>query len=182
MALSTASVNNGGQTGFPLVFGDLHVFYSETDYQQDKIGTLAGQALEYVFFDNYGADGNGNSLFTPYADAIEGKVVLCSRGTSSFYQKVNAAAAAGAIACIIYNNQAGVINMNLTGITTTIPAVSILQSDGLAIKAQSTPVTAAQTTCFRLSARDRRCRSHWGWGSRAPPRGCRVRRRPPSHR
>ena len=146
--LGTASVNNGGQTGFPLVFGDLHVFYSETDYEQDKIGTLAGQELEYVYFDNYGADGDGNSLFTPYADAIEGKVVLCSRGTSSFYQKVNAAAAAGAIACSIYNNQAGVINMNLTGITTKIPAVSILQSDGLAIKAQSTPVTAEDGTTY----------------------------------
>ena len=147
-SLTVASVDNLGQTGYPLLFGDLHVFYSETDYQQDKINTLAGGELEYVYFDNYGADGNGNSLFTPYADAIAGKVVLCSRGTSSFYQKVNAAAEAGAIACIIYNNQAGVINMNLTGITTKIPAVSILQSDGLAIKAQSEAVTAEDGTTY----------------------------------
>ena len=148
-SLTVASVDNMGQTGMPLIFGDRHVFYSESSgYGNDPISTLAGQELEYVYFDNYGADGDGNSLLEPYADAIAGKVVLCSRGTSSFYQKVNAAAAAGAIACIIYNNQAGTINMNLQGVTTNIPAVSILQSDGNAIKAQSTAVTAEDNTVY----------------------------------
>lgn len=148
-SLTVASVDNMGSTGYPLLFGERNVFYSETSgYGNDPISTLAGQELEYVYFDNYGADGDGNSLLEPYADAIAGKVVLCSRGTSSFYQKVNAAAAAGAIACIIYNNQAGTINMNLQGVTTNIPAVSILQSDGNAIKAQSTAVTAEDNTVY----------------------------------
>ena len=138
--LATASVDNVGQTGYPLIFGDVHVFYSETDYDQDPIISLAGEEREYIFFENTGVDGNDVDLLAPYADAIAGKVLLCSRGASSFYQKVNAAAAAGAIGVVIYNNQPGIINMNLTGITTTIPAVSILQSFGEAIKAQSTPV------------------------------------------
>jgi lactocepin len=147
-SLGVASVDNLGQTGKPLMFGDLAVFYSETGYGCDPIVSLADQDLEYIFFENFGADGNGNSVLTPYADAIAGKVVLCSRGTSSFYQKVNAAAAAGAIACIIYNNQPGVINMNLEGVTTHIPAVSITQADGQAIKAQSEAVTAADGSTY----------------------------------
>ena len=145
-ALTVASVDNVGQTGKPLMFGDLHVFYTETNgYGNKPIATLAGDEVEYILFDNVGADGNGNSLLTPYADAIAGKVVLCSRGTSSFYQKVNAAAAAGAIGCIIYNNQTGTISMNLTGLTTDIPAVSITRADGDAIRAQS-EVTADESS------------------------------------
>jgi|GEM_PF-366004 Bacterial surface proteins containing Ig-like domains len=148
-AFTVASVDNSGQTGMPLLFGDKHVFYNETSgYGNDPISTLAGKEYGYVYFDNYGADGDGNSQLAPYADVIEGKVVLCSRGTSSFYQKVNAAAEAGAVACIIYNNTTGAINMNLTGVTTNIPAVSILQADSLAIKAMSEPVTAEDGTTY----------------------------------
>ena len=148
-ALTVASVDNQGQTGMPLLIGDLHVFYSETSgYGNNPIATIAGNEYEYVYFDNFGADGDGNSLLAPYADAIEGKIVFCSRGTSSFYQKVNAAAAAGAVACVIYNNQPGVINMNLSGVTTNIPAVSITQADGLAIKAQSEAVEAGDGTTY----------------------------------
>ncbi len=148
-SLTVASVDNLGQTGMPLIVGDLHVFYSETSgYGNNPIATIAGNEYEYVYFDNFGADGDGNSLLTPYADAIAGKIVFCSRGTSSFFQKVNAAAEAGAVACVIYNNQAGVINMNLSGVTTNIPAVSITQADGLAIKAQSEAVEAADGTTY----------------------------------
>ena len=148
-SLTVASVDNLGQTGMPLIVGDLHVFYSETSgYGNNPIATLAGNEYEYVYFDNFGADGDGNSLLAPYAEAIAGKIVFCSRGTSSFFQKVNAAAQAGAVACVIYNNQPGVINMNLSGVTTNIPAVSITQADGLAIKAQSEAVEAADGTTY----------------------------------
>ena len=140
-SLGVASVDNLGQTGMPLLFGDLHVFYGETSYNNPPITTLADQeSINYIFFDNKAVDANGNDLLAPYADAIEGKVVLCSRGDSSFYQKVDAAAAHGAIGCIIYNNQAGTINMDLSSMTSHIPAVSITQADGAAIRAISEAV------------------------------------------
>ena len=50
-----------------------------------------------------------------------GKIAVCSRGTTSFYQKAEAAVANGAIATIIYNNQPGSISMDLTDYTQTAP-------------------------------------------------------------
>ena len=140
--LCVASVDNAGQTGFPLYVGDLAVFYNESaTYGNKPIATLAGEDRNYIFFENTGVDGNDNDLLAPYAEAIAGKIVLCSRGASSFYQKVNAAAAAGAIGVVIYNNDSAFNGMNLTGITTDIPAVIITKADGMAIKGQSEAVT-----------------------------------------
>lgn len=85
-------------------------------------------------------------------------IALISRGTCPFEEKINNAQAAGATVAIIYNNAAGVINMN-TG-AATLPAYSILQSEGNDIVAFITgilpdrifsdgfdgPVTPAPTT------------------------------------
>lgn len=138
-SLCVASVDNAGKTGCYLTFGDRNVFYSETSGTNEPINTIAGEH-EYIFFDNYGADEEGNSVLTPYADVIEGKVVMVSRGNSSFFQKHMAAAGAGAVGCIVYNNQPGDINMDLTGSNATIPCVSITLDDGGAIRNMSTPV------------------------------------------
>lgn len=62
------------------------------------------------------------------ADALFGKIALISRGTCSFYIKINNAETLGAVAAIIYNNTTGIISMDTTG--STLPAGSILQSDG----------------------------------------------------
>lgn len=70
-------------------------------------------------------------LVTP--DALTGKIALISRGSCSFEIKINNAQALGALAAIIYNNTTGTLSM-ATG-TSTLPAGSILQSDGLALKA-----------------------------------------------
>jgi len=65
-------------------------------------------------------------------DELEGKIALISRGTCSFFEKINNAEDLGAVAAIIRNNQAGTIAMDTTG--STLPAGSILQSDGLLLK------------------------------------------------
>ena len=75
-------------------------------------------------------------------DVVKGKIVLVSRGSTSFYQKHDAAANAGALACIVYNNQPGAINMDLSSSSATIPCVSITQADGAVIRTNSTPVFA----------------------------------------
>lgn len=61
---------------------------------------------------------------------VAGKVALVQRGNISFGEKVDYAAAAGAVACIVYNNTTGSISMDLTGSVAAIPAVSITMADG----------------------------------------------------
>jgi len=147
-ALTVASVDNVGQTGMPLLFGDRHVFYSQTEgYGNEPISTIAGSEYQYVLVDGPGVDdndhvgGEGDQFAALGSEVLTGKVAMCYRGSSSFFAKANAAVAQGAVAVIIINNTTGVINMNLSGYEYTAPAVSILKADGDAIKAASEPVT-----------------------------------------
>lgn len=64
-----------------------------------------------------------------------GKVVLCERGTYSFAEKVAAVQNSGGVGAAIYNNAEGGFAGTLNG-TSTIPAISMSQADGLAAKNQ----------------------------------------------
>ncbi|MBQ1877926.1 MAG: S8 family serine peptidase, partial [Erysipelotrichaceae bacterium] len=153
--LSVASVDNKGTTAYSFDAAGIKCYYAETSYGNEPLATIAGD-YEYVLLDGPGVgidpanptvDANenvgkeGDQFWALGKEVIEGKVAFCYRGTSSFFAKANAAAAMGAKAVVIINNQAGVINMNLTGYTYTAPVVSILQADGDAIKAASEKVT-----------------------------------------
>ena len=114
--------------------------YTETVYTNTLISTLdtspvGGTRYGYVFL-------SGTGKAADYTDAVkeavEGKVVFVSRGGITFSEKHKNAAEAGAIACIVYNNQPGSISMALSDSSATIPCVSIAQTDGAAIKAIST--------------------------------------------
>ncbi|WP_460457856.1 S8 family serine peptidase [Arenimonas alkanexedens] len=74
-------------------------------------------------------DGCSPSPFV--ADSLIDSIAVIRRGTCSFAEKANNAAAAGAIAVIIANNQAGVILPQVPG--TTIPVFSVTQADGDAL-------------------------------------------------
>ena len=69
------------------------------------------------------------------AGTFQNGIAMIRRGTCSFAIKVNNAAAAGAVAVVIANNQAGVILPSVPG--TTIPTFSVVQTDGNAIAAHS---------------------------------------------
>ena len=146
-SFTVASVDNIGTTGMFLNVGELSFAFSETDYTNAPIATLdksedkSGTEYDYVFFNNYGADGDGNNQLTDYANITAGKVVFVSRGTSSFYQKHMAVEEVGGAACIVYNNAAGEINMNLEGSTATIPCVSITLDNAKAVLSVSEVVT-----------------------------------------
>ena len=135
-SLTVASVNNDGATGlFVMVDGQM-VVYNEmlegsdgSSYSNKPFSTIAGEQ-EFIFFNHIGADADGNSLFVGYEEEIEGKIVLCYRGSSAFYQKAEAAVEAGAIGVLIVNNQSGVINMDLTDYSYTQPVASLTQADG----------------------------------------------------
>ncbi|MGY6555984.1 MAG: S8 family serine peptidase, partial [Wenzhouxiangella sp.] len=67
-------------------------------------------------------------------DFFAGAIALVERGTCAFADKINNAAAAGAIMVIIRNNQAGNISMNTSG-QANVPAYSInSQATGTALR------------------------------------------------
>jgi serine protease len=68
------------------------------------------------------------------AISCTGKIALISRGTITFQAKVENATTAGCLGAIIYNNVAGNFNGTLN-VPQTLPAVSLSQEDGLALKA-----------------------------------------------
>ena len=69
---------------------------------------------------------------SPYAaGSLTGAIVVIRRGTCAFSEKTNNASAAGAIAVIIANNQAGTILPSVPG--TTVPVFSVSQTDGNAL-------------------------------------------------
>ena len=134
-SLCVASVDNAGITGIFFQVAGKSIVFQETEYSNVKLQTLAGEQ-GYIFIDGTGTEEDFGSL----ADVLKGKVAICSRGGNSFYEKAEAAVKYGAIATVIYNNQPGVINMDLSTYTKTEPCVSITQEDGDFIRANSTPV------------------------------------------
>ena len=135
-SLAVASVNNAAVTGSVLEFnGSYKATYTETTgYGNASILTLdvtgEGTSYDYVLLEGIGVEED-------YADVeVAGKVVLVSRGQTNFADKVNIAASHGAVAVVVYNNQDGIINMNLTGVSTTTPAVAITQAAKEAIASQ----------------------------------------------
>ena len=149
-SLTVASVDNDGFIGNYFLMGSDPIAMSETTgFSNEPISSIVGEHA-FVFFSEaatkYAVDAAGNNLLLAYADAVKDKIVFVSRGQSSFYQKHDAAAAAGALACVVYNNQSGSINMDLSSSTATIPCVSITQDDGELVRTQAEPVYAEDGT------------------------------------
>ena len=78
------------------------------------------------------------------AGTFTGQAVLVRRGTCSFYIKATNAQAAGAVAVVLYNNQAGALNATVAGTPpVTIPVVGIAAAQGAALDAA---ISAGPTT------------------------------------
>ncbi|MCQ2538013.1 MAG: S8 family serine peptidase, partial [Lachnospiraceae bacterium] len=146
-ALTVASVDNDGAIGKVIEVAGNTVPYSEsTTYGNKPLDTLAGDAdsaeVEYVFI-------NGFGQATDYEGIdVAGKVVFCSRGTTSFFEKANIAASLGAAATIIYNNTTGTIGLNLTGYEYSAPCVSIKLDDAAVIREASEAQTTADGVTY----------------------------------
>ena len=144
-SLAVASVDNAGfVTGFAPVItvGDKGAYYYDDNEYQDggtysnaPLRTLSGE-YEFVFLNNIGTPEQFAALGE---GALEGKIALCYRGTTSFAEKANAAVEAGAIAVIVVNNTTGYFFMNLTGYNYNAPAVTITLAHSEAFKVN--PVT-----------------------------------------
>lgn len=87
------------------------------------------------------------------AGSWAGKVVLCERGDIAFVDKVNAVKAGGGGAAVIYNNVPGGFTGTLgTGVTSTIPAISMSQADGQGLVANSLGQSANVSTIAETNA------------------------------
>ena len=141
-ALTVASAVNSGFTSSYFVSEDgkhtfvddasdsLAPFFLTLDTSADKNGT----DYPFVYFDGKGEESDYEGV------DVEGKIVFVSRGAITFGEKHMNAAAAGAKAVVIYNNQPGTISMTVKGSTATIPVVSIKQAEGAAVAATGTKV------------------------------------------
>ena len=135
-ALSVASIS-GTKSKYLIANNERVVFFTESNamnglpndfYEElykslgkDKSETLT---LEYVTVPGVGLGVN----FTALGD-LTGKVALIRRGDNTFEEKAKNAKAAGAVACIIYNNIEGNILMSM-GKSDHIPTISISKELG----------------------------------------------------
>ncbi len=134
--LAVASVDNDGSIGGYFQVGETRVFYNERLSMQDSMTSLdlsgTGTDYEFLLIDGIG-------LKEDYAGMdLTDKIVFCSRGEISFVEKANTATRLKAKAVVIYNNEPGIINMDLTDYYRSQPCVSITQEEGAAVKAAGT--------------------------------------------
>ena len=145
-SLSIASSDNASVSAGSITVGNHTFGFSETSgqYGLPLISSIPG-TYDFVMC------GLGNASDFNGVD-VDGKVAVISRGDISFIDKITNAYNAGAIAAIIYNNAAGVINMDLSSIGSNvdIPAVSITAEAGTYFEGQ-TQVTIGADTFIDMS-------------------------------
>lgn len=78
-------------------------------------------------------NGQDSSFFPP---AVNGQIALIERGTKTFKEKTLNAQNAGAVAAVIYNNEAGIFSGTLGEAGNWIPVIALAREDGLLEKAK----------------------------------------------
>lgn len=130
-AVSVASADNDLAEGPYITSGDRSIPITDTATRQSTrlSGKFGGKTLK-LFDAGYGTAQDYIGAEKPSGDWV----ALVSRGNSSFTEKQAEARKAGAAACIVYNNESGVISMQISG--DSIPCVSVSQKDGLFLRAE----------------------------------------------
>lgn len=111
--------------------------WSETNTLTVGTTTYSGNWIEFAARGSAtGALVNGGLCNS--AGSWSGKVVLCERGSISFFDKVSNVEAGGGAAAVIYNNASGNFVGTLgAGNSSDIPAISLSQEDGQFLVANS---------------------------------------------
>ena len=125
-ALSVASVDNVYTMSDYLTVGEDHkiAYTNGASGTNAPFNTLAGTPRQVV-----AVPGAGNAEDFSKVD-VKGKIALVQRGVIAFTEKYDNAQKAGAVGCLIYNNQAGTITMDLSQSKSTIPCASLTMADG----------------------------------------------------
>ena len=141
-AISVASAENDHVFSTYFSVGDDDFGYTDALGLYVDFRSLAGQELEYVMIPGLGeaADFEGVD--------VAGKIAVISRGAINFSLKLYNAEQAGAVGCIIYNNEPGSIGLQMTdeegnlndGITGNTPCVSVSMATGAALAAAENKV------------------------------------------
>ena len=138
-AFTVASVENDGGVGNYFAVNGRNMFYGElfngfgnTPFVGlDKSLNLDGTEYEYVFLDGMGYAEEYNGI------DVSNRIVFVSRGVLNFAEKANNALSRGAVAVIVYNNEAGLHGMDLTGLYYAAPVIAITAEDAYAIRQMS---------------------------------------------
>jgi minor extracellular serine protease Vpr len=103
-------------------------------YSPSGDGISVSSTLSAKVIDVQSLDGTGLGCSAFASGSLSGSIALIERGTCYFSVKAGNAAAAGAVAVIVYNNVSpGLVSMD--GLSSvSIPAVAISQSDGATLK------------------------------------------------
>lgn len=130
---SVASViNNVLHSSYFELAGKKVTYDESAKGSEPRLSKFADQTVDYVVVPKNGEVKDYEGI------DVKGKVALVTRGGITFTEKVQNAAANGATAVIICNNQAGTISMSIEADAYTIPAVSITKVDGEDLKAAKT--------------------------------------------
>lgn len=97
----------------------------------DFDAAFSGKTLQYEVIPGTGDKSDYNGI------DVKGKVALISRGTLTFAEKLENAAAAGAIGAIIYDNVDSRDLVNMLVNDGSIPSAAVSRADGLALKAKA---------------------------------------------
>lgn len=100
---------------------------SGVDGNSKKFRSLAGSAKNYAVVPNNGEAADYTGL------EVNGKIALVSRGGITYQEKKEAAKKAGAIGMLVYNNEPGMLYMQLDNYD--LPSAFISQADGKALAA-----------------------------------------------
>lgn len=132
-SLSVASVDNSRNLVYYVEAEDGSQYpYTENEENRVKMSAVLGnQTVEYVAVPGWGEPSDFASV------NVAGKVALVSRGEINFVDKGLNAQAAGAIACIVYNNAYDAVNM-VSDPGINIPFVFLGKDAGDALAAEGT--------------------------------------------
>ncbi|MDO4413612.1 MAG: S8 family serine peptidase, partial [Erysipelotrichaceae bacterium] len=146
-SFGTASANNIGFTGTPLVFYGKNVFYTETLIDNvNALNTNTG-TWNFVYIDDIGTAEAYSAVNNRVS--LSNKVVIVNRGSSTFVEKANNATSYSPKIFLCANNQlGGAMGMSSDGYEGTCPFASISLEDAQMIKANATSGTVSGYTYY----------------------------------
>ena len=118
--VSVASADNLYAPMEGIGFDGVNYFYAtdpNAGFALDFRKNFEGKTVDFVYLSGLGAVEDYNGL------DVKGKIVAVNRGELSFQEKIDNAAAMGAAACIVVNNDPTPLNMSVANIT--IPAICV---------------------------------------------------------